>query len=160
MMFKHTVIFPALMLTLGSHPLYAAQPERYDSTATAVTINTPTCFIGIVLSGQYVAHDHKAIQKFFYLHLHNPVNMFASYSHPTTDWFGPSLHQYDFQIFFNSKATIPYIMQFVGKTVKIIGSAFPLVHTEYHSPLPEKITILKIGILKSSATYKSICKAK
>ncbi len=160
MILKRIVGFVLLVLVLGPFPLYAVQPGQYDSAAVNVIFNKPTCFFGVIRSGRYVPRGHKIATEFFYLHLNNPVNINQGYFHPNIGVNLSTDHQYDFQIFINSTTIISHMMQFVGKSVRIMGLIVPSNLPAYYSPLPLDMNILKINIFRSSAGYKNVCKTK
>ncbi len=158
-----TMYLASLMIIVGSISTYAIASPWYDTASNAIEFNKTTCLIGTVRYGHYyiVGHRNTSLQ-YLYLHLNNPVNIFRSYFHPNTGYnmYLSTGHQYDFQIFVNSTKATSYMMQFVGKTVQIIGSIIPSTLPQYYSPLPLDMKIQKIKILEPSATYKSVCKAR
>ena len=159
MVLQRKISFTILLLVFGSFSAQAYYPIWYDTAATAVVINKPSCFVGIIRSAYYIEGGSKDKTLYMYIHLDYPINIFPIST--TGDlWFSsPVGHQYDFGLVFNTDKVLYHTEKLTNKTVQVFGSiASP--PTGFDAPTVLAMKILGIKVLNSYGAYKSVCHVK
>ena len=159
MMLQRKIRFVAFLLVFGPFLAHASLLNWHDTAATAVVINKPACFIGIIHRGYYKERGTKHKTSYMYIHLDQPINIFSIGTTGDLEVTYPSGHQYDFGLAFKTDNIRYYIDGLTNDAVRVFGSIiYPPANL--HTPTVSDLMISRIKVLSSTGTYRSVCHVK